>query len=349
MIRESTVGSSQFRDLMRSLQALGADTDALSAKARVSIAWQQDPEARVPATRLLHLMLLAERALHDPLVGLHAGARTQPGGPLFYLLLSSPRVSDGLQFMARFARVPMDAQRMHVSVRDGIVELEIELADATLAQSHHAIDYVVGANLSVLRRAIPDLRLVDVDLAHPEIGPPGETARVLRCPVRFARQRNVLRFPDALLEGVPAAPNPAIAEQIERFTSAVLEQLSSADVCDRVSDVVRSLIASGLPADRATVARRLHVSERTLQRQLDKESATFKELRDAVRADLARALLTNRALKIEAIADSVGFTEVSSFCKAFARWSGCTPSRYRELRLDGAASVHDGDTGSGPR
>ena len=84
------------------------------------------------------------------------------------------------------------------------------------------------------------------------------------------------------------------------------------------------------------MAKRLHVSERTLQRQLDKESATFKDLRDTVRADLARALLTNRALKIEAIADSVGFIEVSSFCKAFARWSGCTPTRYRELRLGAA-------------
>lgn len=345
MTRESTVGSMQVRELLRALQALGADADALAARVRLRSFWEENPDARVPASRLLQLLMLAERALHDDLVGLHAGARAQPGGPLFYLLLSSPRVSEGLSFMARFARVPMDAQRMQVSVRDGIVELEIGLADATLAQSRHAIDYVVGANLSVLRRAIPDFRLLGVDLAHPEVGEPGETARVLRCPVRFARRRNVLRFPDTLLAGVPAAPNPAIAEQIERFTAAVLEQLTSADVCDRVSDVIRQLIAAGLPADRAVVAKRLHVSERTLQRQLDKESATFKDLRDAVRANLARALLTNRALKIETIADSVGFVEVSSFCKAFARWSGCTPTRYREMRLGGAPPERDADAG----
>lgn len=337
MTRESTVGSTQCRDLLRALQALGADADALAARVRLSSFREENPDARVPASRLLQLVMLAERALRDDLVGLHAGAHARPGGPLFYLLLSSRRVSDGLTFMARFARVPMDAQRMQVSVRDGIVELEIAFADATLAQSHHAIDYVVGANLSVLRRAIPDFHLLGVDLAHPEIGKPGETARVLHCPVRFDRPRNVLRFPDTLLAGVPAAPNPAIAEQIERFTAAVLEQLTSADVCDRVRDVIRQQIAAGLATDRAAVAKRLHVSERTLQRQLDRESTTFKDLRDSVRADLARALLTNRNLKIEAIADSVGFVEVSSFCKAFARWSGCTPTRYRELRLGAAA------------
>lgn len=344
MTRESTVGSMQVRELLRALQALGANADALATRVRLSSFWEENPDARVPASRLLQLVMLAERTLRDDLVGLHAGAQARPGGPLFYLLLSSRRVSDGLTVMARFARVPMDAQRMQVSVRDGIVELEIAFADATLAQSRHAIDYVVGANLSVLRRAIPDFRLLGVDLAHPEIGQPGETARVLRCPVRFGRPRNVLRFPDTLLAGVPAAPNAAIAEQIERFTAAVLEQLTSADVCDRVCDVIRQQIAAGLSADRAAVAKRLHVSERTLQRQLDKESATFKDLRDAVRADLARALLTNPALKIEAIADSVGFIEVSSFCKAFVRWSGCTPTHYREQRLSAATPARAAGT-----
>ena len=344
MTTECTVGSMQVRELLRTLQVLGADADALATRVRLSSFWREDPDARVPASRLLQLLMLAERALRDDLVGLHAGARAQPGGPLFYLLLSSRRVSDGLAFMARFARVPMDAQRMRVSANDGIVELEVEIADATLAQSHHAVDYVVGANLSTLRRAIPDFRLLGVDLAHPEIGAPGETARVLRCPVRFGRRRNALRFADTILDDAPAAPNQAIAEQIERFASAMLEQLTATDVCDRVSDVIRSLIASGLAADRAAVAKRLHVSERTLQRQLDRESATFKELRDGVRAELARALLTHRDLKIEAIADSVGFIEVSSFCKAFARWSGCTPTRYRE-RVGRAAPARDSGAG----
>ena len=87
---------------------------------------------------------------------------------------------------------------------------------------------------------------------------------------------------------------------------------------------------AGLPPDRSTVARRLHVSERTLQRQLEQESTAFKVIRDGVRSELARALLTNRALKVEAIAQSVGFEEVASFSKAFTRWSGQSPRRYRE-------------------
>ena len=87
---------------------------------------------------------------------------------------------------------------------------------------------------------------------------------------------------------------------------------------------------SGDQVDRAAVARRLHMSERTLQRQLEQESTTFKVLRDGVRSELSRALLANRALKVEAIAQSVGFAEAASFSKAFARWSGHPPTHYRE-------------------
>jgi AraC-like DNA-binding protein len=41
-------------------------------------------------------------------------------------------------------------------------------------------------------------------------------------------------------------------------------------------------------------------------------------------------LLSNPSLKIESIAVSVGFPDVAAFSKAFRRWKGCSPTRYRE-------------------
>lgn len=207
-----------------------------------------------------------------------------------------------------------------------------------------AVDYIVGANLSNLRltgertaparrdpgRTIPGFRLLEVDLTHAEVGAPGETARTFGCPIRFGRPRNALRFPESTLDAVPAAPNPVIAELIRKFTSALLDQVTSDLAGDRVADAIRWLLVAGLPADRAAVARRLHVSERTLQRQLERESTTFKLLRDGVRLELAEALLSNRVLKVETVAQELGFEEAASFSKAFARWSGHTPTGYRQ-------------------
>jgi AraC-like DNA-binding protein len=148
--------------------------------------------------------------------------------------------------------------------------------------------------------------------------------------VRFGQPQNVLRFPDSTLDSVPAAANAAIAEQIEKFTSALLAEMTSHGARERATDAIRALLGAGMHADRPSVARRLHLSERTLQRHLEHESTSFKALRDGVRSDLSRALLSNRALKVEAIAQSVGFAEVASFSKAFARWAGYSPTGYRE-------------------
>ena len=139
-----------------------------------------------------------------------------------------------------------------------------------------------------------------------------------------------MRFPDLTLDVIPAASNPTIAELINKFTFVLLDQATSDRLPERVADAIRGLLVAGLSPDRAAVAKRLHVSERTLQRQLEQEATTFKVIRDGIRFELAQALLSNQVVKVEEVAQELGFEEVASFSKAFARWSGHTPTGYRQ-------------------
>src|SRR6185503_2327769 len=93
------------------------------------------------------------------------------------------------------------------------------------------------------------------------------------------------------------------------------------------------------------VARHLNMSARTLKRRLRLEGTTFKVVRDRVRSETAEALLSNQSLKIGAVAQSVGFVETASFTRAFSRWSGSSPARYRERLRAGAKAGR----GTGPR
>lgn len=327
----STIGSIQVADLVAALQALGADAVALCRRAGLSSTALHDPVARVPSERVLALLDAAADQLRDPLVGLHAGAHSAPRGPLFYVMLSSARSSDALRSFVRLARISIDTLQMRIEQRPGTVELVIDPGDPALRASHHAIDYILGADVSSLRRTIPGFRLLGVDVVHQEVGEPGESARVFGCPVRFGRRDNVLRMPATTLDGTPAGANPLVAEQIEGVASALLEGVDAARGRDRVARAIREILVAGLPPDRAAVARRLHVSVRTLQRLLEEESTTFKLVRDEVRAELSHALLSNRALKVATIARSLGYAEVASFSKAFTRWSGHSPSRHRAM------------------
>ena len=327
----STIASIQATVLLDALGSLGADVTELRAAAGLSGRDLRDPDARIPSKHLVKILERAARQLRDPLVGLHAGARAHTRGPLFYLLLSSDTLGEGLRQFHRFARVTLDTSELSVSRDGGVVSLTLDPGDSPIAQSRHACDYIMGAVLGSLRRAVPRFLPLGVDLVHAAPGAEAEAEKTFGCPVRFKARRNVLHFPDAALRSVPAAANSAIAHQIERYTESLLSRIASRTCRDRVAAAVRRLLVEGHRPDRRVVARRLNTSERTLQRQLEEEGTSFKGVRDRVREETSRALLSNASLKVEAVGRSVGFSEASSFSKAFTRWAGHSPARFRAL------------------
>ena len=80
------------------------------------------------------------------------------------------------------------------------------------------------------------------------------------------------------------------------------------------------------------LARRLHMSARTLHRRLAEESTTFRQVVSEVRQELAERHLREGKLAIAEIAFLLGFSEASAFHRAFKRWTGLSPQKYRLKR-----------------
>ncbi len=81
--------------------------------------------------------------------------------------------------------------------------------------------------------------------------------------------------------------------------------------------------------DAETVARRLHLSMRSLHRHLHEEGASLQALKDEVRRDRASALLARTPRPVKEIARAVGFADEKSFARAFKEWTGRSPREYR--------------------
>lgn len=97
---------------------------------------------------------------------------------------------------------------------------------------------------------------------------------------------------------------------------------------------VRKLLISSVTDinDAETAAQQLHVSTRSMYRQLHEEGTSFQSLKDEVRRDRAIRLLCSTDKLVKQIALSVGFSSEKSFARAFKQWTGDTPRDYRRQR-----------------
>lgn len=99
-----------------------------------------------------------------------------------------------------------------------------------------------------------------------------------------------------------------------------------------VVESVRLALAMRLPHQEGSlsaIAAALDTSARTLQKRLREQGTTFKELTDQVRLELAKEYLAREDTTLVAVAMLLGYSELSAFVRAFARWTGETPGEYR--------------------
>ena len=92
---------------------------------------------------------------------------------------------------------------------------------------------------------------------------------------------------------------------------------------------MRWLWAYTPPPGRGEVAELLATSERNLTRQLAAEGTSYSELLARVQSERAKNLLRNRALSVSEIGYRLGYAEPAAFSRAFTRWTGQSPLKWR--------------------
>jgi AraC-like DNA-binding protein len=150
------------------------------------------------------------------------------------------------------------------------------------------------------------------------------------CPIRFSQPRTQLIL-DRLLLDVPLdSAFPALHRQAQSRVEQRLTNLPKR--AGLVAAIERSfierpaLLSQGI--ERLSEALKLH--PRTLQRRLRSEGQHYADLQDRARFRLASQWLADPQLPIETISERLGYSDRRSFTRAFTRWSGLSPSAFRE-------------------
>jgi AraC-like DNA-binding protein len=316
-------------------RAAGLDVATVGRSYGLLRSAESDPEIVMPVDVLEDLLAtLAERS-QDPLFGLHL-ARLLPRGTwglLEYVCRAAPTFGEFLRALTRFSALSSDVATMKMRARDGGVEFEHAVVGEPTALGRHANECVLammlrlGAELTALPRHLLAERAW---LAHPRHA---ASARVVRelglAHVTFGVETTGVFFRADALERPMVSADPRLHSILTDLAERELVARRPGGLfLQRVRQTMRDELRERLPT-LAITARRIGMSERTLQRKLEDEGTTFVAQLESVRETLACTLLRDGARSIATIASELHYADASTFARAFRRWRSMTPNAFR--------------------
>jgi AraC-like DNA-binding protein len=308
---------------------VGVDARAMLRKLGIDSRILVDPDLRLPADSVVALLDESAAASGCETFGLRLAAlrRLSDYGPVSLLLAHQASMRTAIETLIRYRNMLNDALLIQVEdSSDGVVVLSEELL--TNASSRQAYELAIGTMYAIFSESV-GLRLKPLSVHFTHSAPADRSFhREFFGPiVEFDSDFNgfCIRRDDF------DAPNPSADSALAAHAEALLSRLPYAEE-DPLALEVQKAIQMLMPLDGASivsVAGRLGMRPRTLQRRLAEEGADFSRLLNEVRREKAVHLLRDARVSMARVAELLGYSRETSFARWFTGQFGVTPSGYR--------------------
>jgi len=313
--------------ISRALSAHAIDSAALFRRAGLDPDRLRDPNARYPQAGMQRLWALATSAAGDECFGLEVAQAWHPTTfhALGYSALASETLREALLRMVRYGRVVTTGARLELQQNDGEVTVKLLASLPNHQIVPASIDAGVASIVILCRegrggQVVP----VRVTLTRAEPRCSSRLRTFFACPVEFGAIENVVVFRATDLDAQLPTANAVLLRVNEQVLTDYLARLERSEVTVQVQAKLIQRLPSG-DVEESSIARALNLSLRSLQRKLEARGVTFRKLLDDTRHQLADQYLKDSTLSVSEIAYLLGFAEVSSFSRAFRRWTGRAP------------------------
>lgn len=321
------------------LAEFGVDLQQVLAESGLPLELFNHPDNLVPfrhGSRLLgscvdrtgcpHLGLLIGR--HTPLESL---------GFVSELAEAAPDVRNALRLLSRYLTLSDGGGLLTLSEDAHSASYRYALYEPGVERAEVVYDIVLATIWNIMRalcgsRWLP--REVQFTRSRPADIRPYRS--FLRSPLRFDCDSSGVVFDNAWLDTPLRSADPQRLRSFETRARAI-ETEATGDLPAQVRRVLRRQLLSGGTAMQR-VAAELSMHRRTLDRRLKQHSTSFQALVDEVRHEVACQLLSDTALSMVRIAHSLQFADASVFTRAFRRWSGMPPTRWRARNAAGTST-----------
>ena len=327
--------TSLFARKMVAAAGTQVDAAALLASVGLDAEGHWDPKSMLPADSYYIMLerLASQTDATDLPIRVGASMQLDENGALGLAFKAATTLGGSFQRVERYARLwtsvveyelrPDPRGTLFILHRSGDRRLGLRLSnEATLASA-----------VSIARQVSP-MRVVPLEVLvqHPAPKSTASHTSYFGCSVRFGADLDALLFSRETLMQPNILGDEGISRYLISHLDAELAEIAEdAPLVARAKDAIAQALSEGAPK-MADIARGLGLSARSFHRRLSEQGMSFQSLTEDTRRDLAVGLLRDDAHSLAEIAFLTGFSEQSSFTRAFKRWVGTTPASYRKAR-----------------
>ena len=320
--------------LWRVLESYGLDPALVFQEAGLDPAKWHETDSRYDDAKLDAAWLRAIELSGDPCIGLRVADYFSPASlqALGFAWLTSDTLYDALSRTVRYFRALTDTKELELSLSGEECRLGIGRVLQERKSEHEGRDAFWASLISLCRISLSDsFAPMRLERCRPEPPCVAEFYALFRAPIAFDATQDAMYFRRVDVERLLPTANRALARANEQILADYLGRLNETSFPDCVrTRLVETLPSGALEAE--NVARALNMSLRTLQRRLADEGTSFSLLLDEARKELALRYIGEDHMSIKETTYVLGFSEPANFSRAFRRWTGLSPTKFKQVK-----------------
>ncbi|MGB4342654.1 MAG: AraC family transcriptional regulator [Moraxellaceae bacterium] len=330
----NTITMAYVKRLLSGAAREGAELADLMREAGLEPALLERPEAVLATGDFIRLMQIVMRRTEDEFIGLGRGTKSKPGtfSMMAHAVINCPNLEKAVQRSAQFYKLvdlPLDLRlekgerETRLVIDSPSVESRDNVLEAMIFISVRFWSWLTGKNLEA----------TSIHFDFPEPPQAGEFRRLFRGRVVYNDKVSALVFPTSWLS-LPLVQNPLSLSKFLKDSLAliIVGNAQPIGLPEQIRAIISKEYGNTFP-DFAQVCEQLSMTPQTLRRRLKEENTSYQEIKDSIRQDASLYYLGKEELSIDEIALMMGFSEASSFHRAFKKWTGRTPASYRRELL----------------
>ncbi|MFT3924062.1 MAG: AraC family transcriptional regulator ligand-binding domain-containing protein [Myxococcales bacterium] len=324
------------RALVEALARRGIPGEELLVRANLAPNLLEAPWGRIEMHEYERAAEIALDLSGDPALGLHMGEHASPAalGLAGQLATNCHTLRDCIDVLLTYYPLIIDFAPPVLSQGAKLSRLRYPFQHSTERLRRLCAEFGL-ARFVLFARAFAGPAVEDVEVWFEHKAPEyaAEYLRVFGGPVRCEMSETALVFPSSLLEARQFHWDPVLHQVLRNEADRALANMHAQPTAERL----RSSLLAQRPWKRAGLsdaARWLGITVRGLRRQLLLEGTSFRAILDDAQRQRALILGKDPMRSTESIAEELGYSELSSYCRAFKRWTGSTPQHYRTRFAD---------------